>query len=77
MHKLFKNDIHKLFCGKKFDKQFFRLFSEAPLSAPKRLKRPLSCARHFEYITALLVDFSGKNQLYFFEIYINAVVWSI
>ena len=45
MHKLFKNDIQKLFCGKKFDKQFFSLFSETPLSVPKRLKRPLSCAR--------------------------------
>ena len=70
MHKLIKNDIQKIFCEKKFDKQSFSLFFETPLSARKRLKRPLSCARHFKCITALLVVFSGTNQLYFFEIYL-------
>ena len=71
MHKLLKNDIQKLVCGKKFDKQFFSLFSKTPLSAPKRLKRPLSCARHFNCITALLVVFAGTNQLYSSEIYMR------
>ena len=70
MHKPFKNGIQKLFCGKKFDKQFFSLFYETPLSAPKRLKRLLSCVRYFKCITALLVVFSGTNQLYFSEIYL-------
>ena len=76
MHKLSKNDIQKLFCGNKFDKQFFSLFSKTPLKASKHLKRPLSCARHFKCITALLVVFAGGFTQNANES-LNAVVWSI
>ena len=39
MHKLFKNDIQKLFGGKKFDKQFFKLIFRDAFECSKTFKK--------------------------------------
>lgn len=53
----------KNFGGKAVINNFFRFFSEAPLSAPKRLKRPLDRAQDYKGITALSVVLAGISEL--------------
>lgn len=53
----------KNFGGKAVINNFFRFFSEAPLSAPKRLKRPLDRAQDYKGITTLSVVLAGISEL--------------
>ena len=62
MHKLFKNDIQKLFCGKKLYKQFFSLFSETPLSAPKAISSSKSVV-DIETNIAVITYYEGFREL--------------
>ena len=48
--------FENFFVKKNVINNFFRLFTKMHLNAPKRLKRPLSCARHFKY--------RAENKLY-------------
>ena len=63
MYKLFKNNIRKEFWWKAVINNFFRFFSEALLSAPKRLKRLLDRAQDYKGITALSVVLAGISEL--------------